>query len=32
MRSSNPNGHPDAEGYIQIADAYVWPYLTPLLH
>jgi hypothetical protein len=28
---SAPNGHPDAEGNIQIVDAYVWPYLLPLL-
>jgi hypothetical protein len=28
---SSPNGHPDAEGNIQIADAYVWPYLAPLI-
>jgi hypothetical protein len=28
---SSPNGHPDAEGNIQIADAYVWPYLSKLL-
>ena len=28
---SNPNGHPDAEGNIQMVDAYVWPYLTPLI-
>jgi hypothetical protein len=29
---SSPNGHPDAEGNIQMVDAYVWPYLTQLLH
>jgi hypothetical protein len=29
---SQPNGHPDAEGNIQMVDAYVWPYLTKLLH
>ncbi len=28
---STPNGHPDAEGDLQMADAYVWPYVTPLL-
>jgi len=26
-----PNGHPDAEGNIQMVDAYVWPYLTSIL-
>ena len=28
---SAPDGHPDAEGNVQIADAYVWPYLMALL-
>ncbi len=28
---SSPNGHPDAEGNIQMIDAYVWPYLAPLI-
>ena len=28
---SLPDGHPDAEGEIQIADAYVWPYLKLLI-
>ncbi|HTW74913.1 MAG TPA: hypothetical protein VMD56_08370 [Steroidobacteraceae bacterium] len=28
---SSPNGHPDAEGNLQMADAYVWPYLQALL-
>ena len=28
---SSPNGHPDAEGNIQMVDAYVWPYLTTLM-
>jgi hypothetical protein len=27
-----PNGHPDAEGDIQMVDAYLWPYLVPLIH
>jgi hypothetical protein len=28
---SSPNGHPDAEGNIQMIDAYVWPYLASLI-
>jgi hypothetical protein len=28
---TSPNGHPDAEGNIQMVDAYVWPYLMQLL-
>lgn len=28
---SAPNGHPDAEGNVQIMDAYIWPYLMALL-
>ncbi len=28
---SSPNGHPDAEGNIQMVDAYVWPYLAALV-
>jgi hypothetical protein len=28
---SSPNGHPDAEGNVQILDAYVWPTLSTLL-
>ena len=29
---TSPNGHPDAEGNIQIIDTYLWPYLQKLLH
>jgi hypothetical protein len=28
---NSPNGHPDAEGDIQMVDAYVWPYLASLI-
>lgn len=28
---TSPNGHPDAEGNIQMVDAYVWPYLQWLI-
>ena len=28
---SSPNGHPDAEGNIQMVDTYVWPYLASLV-
>jgi len=28
---TSPNGHPDAEGNIQMVDAYIWPYLSMLL-
>ena len=31
LTGSAPNGHPDAEGNVQMADAYVWAYLGPLL-
>ena len=28
---SSPNGHPDAEGNVQMLDAYVWPALTGVI-